>query len=114
MDTITTLTEYPNQLHTLVLEDNNTAEIRLQYFARMQAWYLDLTFENTTINGLKVVLYPNLLRQFRKYLPFGLMVYTDNELVEPFEIEAFSSGRVKIGILNSDEVEEIETDIYNG
>lgn len=113
MNTITTLTQYPNQLHTLVLEDNNTADIRLFYSARMQSWFIDINFEDININGLKIVLHPNLLRQFRKIIPFGLMIYTDVGFVEPFEIEAFSSGRVKIGILNSEEIEEIETDIYN-
>lgn len=113
MNTITTLTEYPKQLHTLVLEDNNSSEIKLFYSARMQAWFINLTFEDIQINGLKVVLSPNLLRQFRKIIPFGLAIYTEADLVEPFEIEAFSSGRVKIGILNSDEVNEIETEIYN-
>ena len=113
MDVITTLTEYPNQLHTLVLENNNSADIKLFYNARMQSWFININFEEISINGLKIVLHPNLLRQFRKILPFGLMIYTESDFVEPFEIEAFSSGRVKIGILNSDEVEEVETEIYN-
>lgn len=113
MNVITTLTQYPNQLHTLVLEDNNTAEMKLFYCARMQSWFINLNYEDVTINGIKLVLHPNILRQFRRYLPFGLSIYTEGDLVEPFEIEAFSSGRVKIGILNSDEIKEIETDIYN-
>lgn len=113
MEVITNLTEYPNQLHTLVLENNKSADIRLFYCGRMQSWFIDLTFEDIQINGLKIVLSPNLLRQFRKLIPFGLAIYTNTDFVEPFEIEAFSSGRVKISILNSDEVNEIETEIYN-
>ena len=112
MDIITSLTEYPNQKHTIVLENNNSADMILLYNARMQAWFINLSFEDFEVNGIKVVLTPNLLRQFRYKLPFGLAIYAE-DFVEPFEIEAFYSGRVKIGILNSEEVDEVETEIYN-
>ena len=109
---ITSLTKHPNQLHTLILDDNETATLRLFYCGRMSEWYYDLQYKDLTINGRKVVLTPNSLRQFRNNIPFGIAFYADSS-VEPFEIDAFSSGRVKMGILSSDEVEEIEENIYN-
>lgn len=112
MQVITTLTNHPDQLHTLVLEDNDTATFRLFYCGRMQEWYFDLEYKDLVINGAKVVLTPNILRQFRKNIPFGIAFFADS-YVEPFEIEAFSSGRVSMGILNSEEVQEIESEIYN-
>lgn len=111
MDIITTITQYPNQQFTLVLENNETALMRLYYNSRMESWYFDLTYNDLTINGVKVVLHPNILRQFRNIIPFGLSILSES-FVEPFEIECFSSARVEIGILNKEEVEEIEAEVY--
>lgn len=112
MQIITSLTNHPNQLHTLVLENNETATFRLFYCGRMQEWYYDLTYNNITINGRKVVLTPNSLRQFRNNIPFGLAFLSDSS-IEPFQIDDFYSGRVKMAILNKEEVEQIEEIIYN-
>lgn len=108
----TTITQYPNQLHSIPLENNETAEIRLYYNARMQCWYLDIQYGEVIINCIKMVIHPNLLRQFRNIIPFGIMIAADG-FVEPFEIEAFTSGRVQFGILTSEEVKQVETEIYN-
>ena len=112
MQIITTLTNYPNQRHQLVLENKESADLRLYFLARQNSWYYDITYNNITINCNKVVLTPNSLRQFKHILPFGLIFYTDG-YVEPFKIDDFSSGRVKMAILNSDEVEQIEQEVYN-
>ena len=112
MQIITTLTSHPNQIHRLVLEDNETADFRLYYSARMQSWYFDITYKDWSANGVKIVLHPNILRQFRNIIPFGLSFSTDS-YVEPFEVECFKSGRVQVGILNKEEVSLVEANIYN-
>lgn len=112
MKLITSLTNHPNQLHTLVLENNETATFRLFYCGRMQEWYYDLAYNNITINGRKVVLTLNSLRQFRNNIPFGLAFFSDSS-IEPFQIDDFSNGRVKMAILNKEEVAQVEEMIYN-
>lgn len=112
MQIITSITNDPKQITTLPLDNNETAILKLYYRARMQEWYFDLNYGSRNINGLKITLAPNLLRQFRNIIPFGLAVYAEVGGVEPFEIEAFSSGRVKIAILNKSEVEQIEKEVY--
>lgn len=112
MQVITTLTNYPNQRHQLVISDGTSANFHLYYSVRQRSWYFDIEYQDTIINGNKVVLTPNALRQFKNIFPFGLMFYTDG-YVEPFRLEDFSSGRVKMAILDSEEVEQIEKDVYN-
>ena len=112
MEIITTLTNYPNQRHELVLENRESANFHLYYRARVMSWYFDIEYKNTIINGVKIVLSPNLLRQFRKNLPFGLAFYSES-VVEPFDLEDFKSGRIKMAILNQDEVEQVEREVYN-
>lgn len=112
MQIITSLTNEPNQRHQLVLDNNETVDFRLYYLARMQSWYYDFSYQDTTVYCSKVVLTPNSLRQFRRILPFGLAFFSDSE-VEPFQITDFSSGRVQMAILNAEEVQQIEEEIYN-
>lgn len=112
MQVITSLTSHPNQMHRLVLENNETADFHLYYSARMQSWFYDIDYKKLTINGIKVVLTPNSLRQYRNIIPFGISFMTDSE-VEPFERECFTSGRVQMGILNAEEIKQVEVNIYN-
>lgn len=114
MQIITSLTKSTWQFYELVVYNNSTAKFTLRYYPRMMSWYFDIEYEDVIINCVKVVLHPNILRQFKNKLPFGLMVYTDNNsAVEPFQITDFQTGRVKLAILNSDEVEQIESEIFN-
>ncbi len=112
MQKITTLTSSPNQRHQLILENNETVDFRLYYSGRMQAWYFDFTYKDLTVNCSKVVLSPNTLRNFKRLIPFGIAFATDG-YVEPFQITDFSSGRVSMYVLNSEDVETIEQGIYN-
>lgn len=112
MQEITSITSSPNQRMTLVLENNETADFRLYYSIRQQCWFYDFSYKETTVNCSKVVLSPNSIRQFKRILPFGIAFAADS-FVEPFSIDDFALGRVKMYVLNSVEVEEIESEIFN-
>ncbi len=111
MQRITTLTNEPKQRHQLVLDNNETVDFRLYYSARQQSWYFDFTYKDLICNGLKVVLSPNSLRCFRRIIPWGLAFLTDG-YVEPFQLTDFSSGRVKMYVLNSEDIELIEQEVF--
>lgn len=111
MQHITTLTSSPNQRHQLVLDNNETVDFRLYYSARMQAWYYDFQYKDFAVNCTKAVLSPNGLRTFKRLIPFGLAFTSDGD-TDPFEIDAFSSGRVNLYVLNSEEVEQVEREIF--
>lgn len=112
MQQITTLTNSPNQRHQLVLENNESVDFRLYFSARMQAWYFDFTYNDITVNCSKVVLSPNTLRCLKRLIPFGIGFDADG-FAEPFQQDDFSSGRVRMYVLNSEDVETIEQEIYN-
>lgn len=112
MNIITTLTDYPNQRHTIPLTNGESADFHLYFSEREMSWYYDITYNEITINGSKVVLSPNSLRQFKNTMPFGIAFYTDG-YVEPFKVDDFATGRIKMAILDKEEVQEIEEDVYN-
>ena len=112
MERITNLTASVKQQMQLTLENNDTADFFLHYNARMQAWFFDFSYGEITAKNLKVCLHPNILRVFRKAIPFGISFMATN-LVEPFQVTSFSSGACSMYLLNAEEVQQLEETIYN-
>lgn len=112
MKQITTITAAPKQQHTLVLENNETADFYLEYCGRMESWYFSISYNNTVQNCIKAVLTPNALRHLRRIIPFGIAFISESQ-VEPFRLDDFAAGRVQMYVLNSEDVAEIEQEIYN-
>lgn len=111
MKQITSITNEPYQQHQLVLDNNETVLFTLRFLPRQQAWYFDFTYNEITARRLKVVLTPNALRCFRRIIPFGI-AFSSNGYVEPFQLNDFSSGRLKLYVLNSEDVLTVESEIY--
>lgn len=109
MYAIPNISSDPIQAINLVLPDGeNTAKVTLRYLENDQAWYMDLEYQATIINGLRVCSNPNLLRQWRKILPFGLGCFTlDNS--DPYFIDDFTTGRCGLLLLSQAEVDNFET-----
>lgn len=112
MRQITTITESPKQSMTLVLENNETVDFYIYYLTRQQSWFFDFTYKDLTVNCSRVVLTPNALRQFKHIIHFGI-AFIANDDVEPFQLDDFSSGRVGLYVLNSDDVNTVESEIFN-
>lgn len=112
MQEITTITSSPKQRMTLILENNETVDFKLYYLGRQQSWFYDFTYNNLTVNCSRVTLTPNALRQFKHIIPFGVSFSSDDE-VEPFSIDDFVSGRIRMYVLNKEEVQQIELEIFN-
>lgn len=112
MQQITNLTSSVKQQMRLSLKNNETADFFLHYNARIQAWFFDFTYNDITAKNLKVCLHPNILRSFRRLIPFGISFWADNQ-VEPFQLTSFSSGACNMYILSEDEVAEVEEAVYD-
>lgn len=113
MQQITSLTNDSKQRMTINLEDNQgSVEFFLYYAPTQYSWYYDFTYNDYTSNGNKVVLNVNALRHLKKIIPFGLMFQAEGN-IEPFKIDDFSTQRVQLYVLNSDDVNTIEEEIYD-
>ncbi len=112
MQQITTISSNPIQQMQLVLENNDTVDFKLYYSMREQSWFYDFSYKDLTVNGSKVTLHPNALRQFRRIIPFGIAFDSDGQ-VEPFAQDDFSSGRIKMYILNSEDIQSVEQEVFN-
>lgn len=92
-------------------EDNKSFMFKLEFIENQQCWFYSLTYGILTINKKRLTTHPNFLRQFKNVLPFGMSCITDDGS-EPFAIDDFSKERVKIYVLTSAEVQDLETSIY--
>lgn len=112
---ITEITDDPKQKFTVQREDNETFTLELEFLEQQERWIYNisnLVNSDIVINGSSIVSNPNLLRQFKRTLDFGISC-TSEDGVDPSFIDDFSSGRVELGILTEAEVQEIEDDFFS-
>lgn len=118
MTIVTGITDQPNQQLDLRLADGTRAKLTLNYRVQQLGWFADLIWtkrDGTTaqVFGLRLVTSPNVLRQFRNLFPFGLAIATDAN-ADPTSDKSFASGISRLLLLEGDDVEQIETEVYPG
>lgn len=69
---------------------------------------MNISYGNFVANGLRLVATPNMLFQWKNIIPFGLMCVS-NDGYDPFYLDDFTTGRIKIYLLNSTDVPIFET-----
>ena len=108
------ITDDPYQTFTVSVPNSSyDVTFTLRYLPTQEAWYLD--FEHNTVieNSIKLVLSPNILRGYRNILPFGLLVEsTFDDGIYPMELDAFSSGRIRLCLLDKEAVDSLEKGLY--
>lgn len=112
MQQITSISNRAKQRFTFVLDNNETVDFLLYYLPRQQSWFFNFTYKDLTCNCLRVVLTPNALRQFKRIIPFGI-AFISKSSVEPLNLNDFADGTINMYVLNSDEVKQIEAEIFN-
>ena len=107
MQLLNNITNESNQKITVLFDDTSKKIVlELVYRPTQTGWFLDVTYENFTLRGLRVCIGKNILSQWRNQIPFGILVVSSDGQ-EPFFIEDFVTDRVKMAILSKQEVEEI-------
>tara|TARA_R110000751_G_scaffold299695_4_gene411061 strand:- start:8773 stop:9126 length:354 start_codon:yes stop_codon:yes gene_type:complete len=114
MKQLVELTSDPKQQHTVVLEDGDSFTLQLSYLEQQRMWSYSIAYSDTFImRNSRLVMSKNLLRQYKNILPFGIICEHISN-ADPFLIDDFSSNRAILYILTSDEVEQVEDNIYVG
>jgi hypothetical protein len=113
MRLITDIGQEARQLIRIETEDNIAFQFYLMYSNIRQGWFWSLAYDDFAINSCRLNLNPNILHRYRHALPFGLMCATDDSLkVNPFRIDDFVSGRIKLLSMTAQEADEIELAVY--
>ena len=112
MEIVTSITEQPKQEFILKLDNNDQATMRLYYYQSQNSWYFDIEYNGRINNGNKVVLTFNAIRHLKRLFPFGISFISESN-ADPFSLDAFTSGKVMMILLNEEDVQTIEETIYN-
>lgn len=111
---IDNLSDNSNQTTTLQMEDGSVGTLELLFHGATNRWTFNFThpqFPNGAIKGQMLCVHPNILRNFKNLLSFGMTINsTDGQ--DPVNIEDFVSGRVQIYIINAADVDSIEATFY--
>lgn len=107
MTQIDNLTGFANQVTTLLLPDGTTAAMELAFHGATNRWVMNLTYGARAINGIGLCTLPNVLRQWRNLIPFGIGCATPN-MTDPFTVNDFALGRVSMFLLTAADVQAVE------
>ena len=113
MRLLTGITNSPVQTCSIKIDDGSTAQITLRYSAGQRSWFCDLAHDPTNflLTGFRLVTTPNILRQYKNLLPFGLMVaYPAGG--EPMTQDCLSDGTVTLVLLTAADVQTVENQFY--
>lgn len=103
------ITAQPNQTFTIPLPDGTSLAITMTYMDSNLGWYCSLNWNNGQwiSNGRRIVTHPNMLRQYKNILKFGIACLTTNNR-EPTQIQDFASGASGLFLLSATEVQGVE------
>jgi hypothetical protein len=108
MKQIQGITKDAKQLHTIQLDDGSEFSISIEYKEMQYGWFItELIHEDFILRGIQVTNNPNILRQFKNRIPFGLACFSKDDR-DPYFIEDLNEQHSKLYILSETEVEAYE------
>ncbi len=111
MNQITNLSDDPDQITNAILWDGTIATLEFIYGPNTQRWYMNVTHPLLTLNLVNLCTGPNILRDFRNKMNWGLAC-ASKDGCDPFSIEDFISGRISIYTLSAADVALVESQIF--
>lgn len=112
MNRIDSINSNPKQSLTLVLEDGSKFSFSMEYVENQRGWFYTLVYGEFILYNRRIVASPNMLRQFRNIIPFGIACTTQDRY-EPIFIDDFSKDRATMYILNEEDVVSVEEFLVN-
>jgi hypothetical protein len=106
MRQITNLSDAYKQVFRFPIDGYSAVEILLEFKPQQYAWFMSLTWGTFSLNQERVAIAPNLLRQFKNIIPFGVQV-SNVDAIDPFSNDAWLTGW-EIYILDDTELDDIE------
>lgn len=100
--------DYPLQTKVLSLPDGSQVTMTLYFIEMQRSWFIRvLTYADFEANYIKVVNSPNLLRQFRNIIPFGLACNSQDNR-DPMFRRDFLTDACSLFLLSESEVQAYE------
>ena len=75
----------------------------LRYAPMVESFFIDVSYKDFSVKGLRVVQSYNILKQWERIIPFGIAIVSENNL-EPLLIDDFLDN-TKMYIIDNEEYE---------
>lgn len=111
MKQITDIDSDPRQRFQTQIDGGTLATFEFWFSDVNIGWYFTVSYEDFASSNLRLVTSPNCLNTYRNLIPFGLACVTDDGY-EPWFLDDFVNGRVRVYILNQDEVLEVQEQLF--
>lgn len=108
---ISSISDDARQSFQLSVTGKDRATLTIEYVWNQRSWVYSLQYKNFSTSNELLVASPNLLRQYRNIIPFGLMCTTENKL-DPMVQDSFSSGVASLYYMTADDLAAMEADLY--
>lgn len=107
MTKLDALTAAPKQIIKTQDDTGAIITLTLEFVASQRGWFYSVGYPGWTgVSRRRLVNSPNMLRQFRGVIPFGLACYVTDGY-EPVFIDDFTSGRVQVYLLENETDKEL-------
>jgi len=106
MRKLTALTSEPKQRFSVTISGYDAVTIYIEYKPLQYGWFMNLTWGNFVLNNERISNSYNLLRQFQDLLPFGIHVYSPDN-IDPIFIDSWINGS-EIYMLDSSDFVDVE------
>ncbi len=113
MKVLTGLTSDPAQNANIPLPDGTLANLTLYYRQNQLGWFYDMSYQDFTLNGQRLVTSPNMLYQFQNQIPFGLAMLVEGN-GEPLSQEVFVDGTGTLVLLDQSDILNQAYTVYRG
>lgn len=110
---INSLTDDPMQQFVLDGIPGVQINATLRFMPRIQNWIMGITWNDFIAQGIPVLCGPNILRQWRNIIPFGIACTNINQL-DPYTLNDFSGGNSSLYLLDSSDIGEVESQFFPG
>lgn len=108
MNKINQITNNTRQKQTVPLPDGTSFDISIYFVPMQYGWFIEeLNYQGFKITCMRIVNSPNLLRQFKNQLPFGLACISNDDR-EPSLQDDFKSGASNLFTISKEEILQYE------
>lgn len=111
MKKITQLDNSPKQKLRMLLNNGNSVVFKFEYKSNQLGWFFGFKYNDINYQNIRLTTSFNILRAYRSYLPFGLRCDTPNN-EEPTDINDFITGYATVYLLDKQDVEATEGNIF--
>jgi hypothetical protein len=109
---LSTLTDKAYQTVSFDTNKGERVDITLRFIPSQETWFFDIESASLTVRGLALTAFKNLLDPYHNLISWGMYVWTEDGF-DPWRIDDFSTGRVRIAIIEDLENAVIE-EFLNG